>query len=69
MPRYTKTRRGYNPTARQFPETLRVRATSKGGTTTAAYIVAGGVATLMHRTEARGVLRARAFGFARGGAR
>lgn len=52
-----------------FPETFKVRAASKGGTSTAAYVVASGVATLMHRTEPRGILRVRAFGWGRGVAR
>jgi hypothetical protein len=55
--------------ATNFPETLRVRAASRGGSTAAAYVVAAGVATLIHRTEPRGVLRARAFGWGRGGRR
>jgi hypothetical protein len=62
---YTKPRHGTTPPRNQFPETLRVRSSSRGGTSTAVYVVAAGVATLIHRTEPRGVLRARAFRWGR----
>lgn len=65
MRRYSKPTAGTSPAHTQSPETLRVRSASRGGVTAAAYLVAGGVATLIHRTEPRGVLRARAFGWGR----
>jgi hypothetical protein len=40
---------------------LRVRASSRSGHTSATYLVENGVATLLHRSEGRGFLRARAF--------
>lgn len=66
---YTKPRLGTTSARNQFPQTFRVRSSSRGGTSTAAYAVAAGVATLIHRTEPRGVLRARAFGWGRGAGR
>ena len=66
---YTKPRRGTKPAQEQFPEdlqTFRVRSSTSGGTSTAAYVVSRGVCRLLTRTEPRGVLRARAFTWGKG---
>lgn len=47
----------------ELPTLFRVASSCRSGRSSAVYVLQDGVATLLHRTEPRGVRRARAFAF------